>query len=624
MPPRHRVSAVVLVLLCGLRVGDAVGLEARPQDPPQEPPPIFRTGVDVVRVDVIVTDRDGKPVTTLTQDDFEVFEDGKPQAIEQFRLVGGPAASADELPARELRTRDDELIDAAREDVRVFAILLDDYHVPQLRSQAVRDALIRFVRTELHPNDLVVVMHPLEPVRTLTFTRDHDAVVQEIRLFEGRKGEYAPRNPVEEQHFRNLPAIERIRSEVVLDALSALSVRLGSLREGRKSVIFVSDGFGTGGAGYIRLRDVARDANRHNVSIYPFNPCGLVLMGEGPRGCGAARRASDVLLYLAEETDGRAIVNRNAPAEGLAQVARDSSAYYLLGYTSTQQASDGKFHPIRVRVKTRGVDVRARKGYWALTAEDVARAAVPRAAGLTPVQQALASIDIAADARRYVRTWVGSERGENGGTRITVSWELLPARDRQQWEQPGRLSVMAGAEDSPLHFRGGGPIQAAPQSVTFDAPPGKLDVRLAVEAAATGETIDREVITVAVPDLAAPAAALSTPRVFVARTANEFRTMTGEAALVPIARREFLRSERLMIRFDAYGGDGERAEVTAALLSWSGDRMADVPIAPAPAGGTHQIAFALGSLAPGEYVVEITVRRGDAEAKELVPLRVTA
>ena len=56
------------------------------------------------------------------------------------------------------------------------------------------------------------------------------------------------------------------------------------------------------------------------------------------------------------------------------QIIRDSSGYYLLGYNSTQAPTDGKFHEIKVRVKRRGVEVRARKGYWAYTVEDVARA----------------------------------------------------------------------------------------------------------------------------------------------------------------------------------------------------------------------------------------------------------
>jgi hypothetical protein len=70
----------------------------------------------------------------------------------------------------------------------------------------------------------------------------------------------------------------------------------------------------------------------------------------------------DTLRMLAENTDGRAIVNRNDIAVGMKQITRDSSAYYLIGYNSTQAPTDGKFHNIRVRVKRPGVQVRAQEG----------------------------------------------------------------------------------------------------------------------------------------------------------------------------------------------------------------------------------------------------------------------
>jgi hypothetical protein len=473
----------------------------------------------------------------------------------------------------------------------------------------------------VRPNDLLTLVYPLTPVTTLTFTRDHESVMRAIRLFEGRKGDYTPRNTAEEQHWRNLPAIERIRSDVVIDALSALSVRLGSLREGRKSIVLVSDGFG---ASYLRLRDLNRDANRNNVSIYPFDPCGLTtaqgFAGNGRPDCSPSRLRRETLQQLAAETDGRAIVNRNSLAAGLAQIARDSSYYYLLGYTSSQPSTDGKFHQIQVRVKPRGLDVRARKGYWALTSAEVVRAANARPVVLTAVQRALAAIDIAADAKRYVRTWVGSARGEDGRTEVTVAWELLPQRDRQQWEQPGRLSVVAADAAGGLHFRGGGPISTTPQLVVFSAPPGRLDLRMAVEAAANGEMIDRDTVTVEIPDLTTPLA-LSTPRVYAARTANEFRAVAADAAAVPTARREFQRTERLLIRFDAYGTSGD-APVTAAVVNWAGEQLTVVSVRPADAGGTHQISLPLGSLAPGEYAVEITAKGEGGQTRELVPLRV--
>ncbi len=622
MQTRRRVPALlVLLLICS-----AAPPGAAPQDPanaPAEPPqPAFRAGINLVRVDVIVTDGRGVPDTSLTRDDFEVLEDGKPQAVDQFRLVRTDRAEGPDIaPPRELRTRDDELIDALREDVRVFAFLLDDYHVRRERSQRVRETLVRFIRTHIRPNDLLAVMYPLTPVRTLTFTRDHDSVIAGIQRFDGRRGEYTPRNAVEDEHWKRTgggPAVESIRNEVSLDALRALSVRLGSLREGRKSLIYVGESLPGSGFNMLRLRDVARDANWNNVSIYPFDPTGLT--------ASPATRRQDALRYLAEETDGRAIINRNTLTEGLAQIARDSSAYYLLGYTSTHAAPDGKFHEIRVRVKKRGLDVRARKGYWAITAADAERAANPATFVVTPVQRALATVGLAEEGRKYVRSWIGTERGDSGRTKVTVVWELVPDRERQPAEQPGRLSLSAADTAGTTRFEAAEPIAPDARQVVFDAAPGRLDLRLTVETSVSGDTLDRDLVSIDVPDLAAAPYALATPRVFVARTAAEFRAAVDSIDLVPTPRREFARTERLLIRLTAYGPADDPPAVTAALLGVNSDRLATVPVTPITAGdggGTHQIQFGLAGLAHGEYVIEVKAAGSGGEATALVPLRIS-
>ena len=90
------------------------------RQPPRKRQPTFRGGIDFVRVDVIVTRQEGQPVTDLKQADFEVLEDGKPQTIEQFRLVsvdGNPSPVS--RRRAQIRNRDDERREAAREDVRV-------------------------------------------------------------------------------------------------------------------------------------------------------------------------------------------------------------------------------------------------------------------------------------------------------------------------------------------------------------------------------------------------------------------------------------------------------------------------------------------------------------------------
>jgi VWFA-related protein len=655
------------------------GQQATPQQP------TFRAGVNFVRVDVMVHDGKGQPITDLTQADFEVLEDGRPQAIEQFRLIrvdGNPRPG--DPPPRELRNRIDEELEISRDDVRLFVFFLDDYHVRLGNSLAIKEPLVRFVQTQLRPNDVVGIMYPLTPLDGISFTRNMASVVSAIERFEGRKFDYRPRNTFEEQYARApSEAVEQIRNQVVMTALRGLSTRLGGLREGRKAIIYVSEGLtvmlppqlrtadaslgplGNPGARnpmlgennpreetasffaqsdlYSQLRDVFTAANRNNAAIYTLDPRGLAPFEYGideAVGPNQDRRSlqmtQDTLRSIADETDARAIVNQNDLGPGLAQIVRDSSYYYLVGYNSTQAPQDGKFHEITVRVKRRGVDVRSRKGYWALTAEEITRAERVTPETPKPIQQALASIATSVQAGKYVRTWVGTARGEAGKTRVTLIWEPVPqpAGARRDQPLPGRMSVIAADQKGDLVFRGRSPDAAlastaapappvaqpasGPQRLTFDAPPGNLELRLSVEAAAGGGTLDSEIRTVTVPDLTSPDAALSTPRVHRARTALDFRTIAGDANAVPGIAREFSRTERLLIRFDVYGN----ATPTAVLLNRTGQKMADVPVAATTVGGTHQIDLSLASVATGEYLVEITVKGATGEAKELVPLRV--
>jgi hypothetical protein len=122
-----------------------------------------------------------------------------------------------------------------------------------------------------------------------------------------------------------------------------------------------------------RLREVYDTVNRNNTSIYAVDPRGLaafeydINQGVGLQTDRSNLNASiDSLRVLADNTDGRAIVNRNDLAAGMKQIMRDASGYYLLGYTSSSAPTDGKFHTIDVRVKRPNVEVRSRRGYWAV------------------------------------------------------------------------------------------------------------------------------------------------------------------------------------------------------------------------------------------------------------------
>ena len=679
------------------------------QQPADQTELTFRAGINFVTVDAYVSDSKGQPATDLKQSDFDVFEDNKPQKIEQFRFIkvdGNPKPG--EPPPQEIRNRDDEEREAARDDTRVFVIFLDDYHTRLGSSLAVRQPLSEFIQNQLRPLDLVAVMYPLTPVTDIDFTRNHAKIINAIQHFEGRKYKYEPRNLFEEQYQRApTEIVEEIRNQVVMTALRGLSVRLGSIREGRKSILYVSEGlqamlppqlrsadasmpkvgnpqafnplagendpreqtaqaFSTADL-YSQLKDVFIAATRNNTAIYTVDPRGLATNefdideNVGPQQDQRMLQAStDTLRSIAEETDGRAIVGRNDLAKGLQQAMQDSTAYYLIGYTSAQAPVDGKFHQIKVQLsaaaRRRGLQVRARRGYWAATPEDVKKAekvtgpGVPEAA--KPVLQALSSIAVSVQAGKYVRTWLGTQRGENGKTRVTLVWEPLaktPVGNLRSDPAPGRLSLIAATEKGDLVYRGRTPdspqlasanpqatgasaslpagtasTAAVPQSLTFEAPPGKLELRMTVEGAGGG-VLDQEIRNITIPDLTAARPAISTPRVYAVRTPREFQAIASNASATPPANREFSRTMRLLIRFDSYGPGNEVPAPTAALLNPNGQKFTDVPVTTATAGGTHQIDMSLATIPPGEYVIEITTKSATGEtAKELVAFRVVS
>jgi VWFA-related protein len=669
--------------------------QAQPAGAAQTPQtPAFRTGINFVRVDALVTDAKGEAVADLKQEDFEVFEDNKPQSIESFRYIkveGNPADG--ELP-RQIRTTWDEETELARDDVRLFVIYFDDYHVRRGSALAVKRHLTDFIRRNIGPMDIIGVMYPLTPFSTIGYTRNHEAVIREIEAWDGRRFDYRTRNEFEERYaYYPAEVVERIRNQVSLSALEALVTGLGTKREGRKSVILVSEGYSNylppqlrdpiaamPGVGNTQrrnptagesnpaqlantqremffqntdllqdLREVFTAANRANVAIYALDPRGLsafeydIDQGVGGQIDKAGLdQGLNTLRTLADETDGRAIVNSNDLGRGLRQMVKDASSYYLLGYTASSP-TDGKFKSIRVRVKRPGLQVRARKGYWALTPDDVAAvtAAAARVGPPPEIGQALAQIETPLRART-IRTWIGTARGENGKTAVTLVWEPAPAVSGDRRDPAARVAVTAGGQTGTAYFRGkvpeagaapapaatpGAPSAAdsAGGRITFQAPPGPVQLRMTVEGAA-GQTLDSDFRDLVVPDYAKAEPLLSVPALYRARTQRDVNLIAADANPRPTTAREFSRTERLHVRFQAYAPGGGAASPTGRLLNRAGGRMADVTVKPAASRGTSDfdIDVPLANLPAGDYLLEVALPGEPAPVKQLVAFRVTS
>ncbi|HMD33839.1 MAG TPA: hypothetical protein VKH42_02670, partial [Vicinamibacterales bacterium] len=241
------LAAIVALTVVHVRGAGAPGVKnaAQQTQPPQQPsqqppaaagqpqqqqPPSFRTNINYVRVDVITTDKKGNPIGDLKATDFEILEDNKPQTIDTFKLVqldGGTQDSITEAP-RQIRTDFDEESEAAKDDVRLFAFFLDDYHVRKGTSMATANPLFRFIQNQIGPTDMVGVMYPLQPTSSIRFTRNHGAVATALQRFRGRKYDYTPMNMFEEQYAHQpTEVVEKIRNQVSISAIKSLITHMG-------------------------------------------------------------------------------------------------------------------------------------------------------------------------------------------------------------------------------------------------------------------------------------------------------------------------------------------------------------------------------------------------------------
>jgi VWFA-related protein len=232
---------------------------AQPQTPqqPGQQSPRFRVAANFVRVDAYPT-ADGKPVTDLTADDFEVSEDGRPQKIETFDHVVVRAAGPQDARVEPSN------VEAARQAAaeprsRVFVVFLDTYHVTVDASHRMRLPLIKLLDGVIGQDDLVAVMTPEMSAADITFARKTTTIEgmltkywywgrrENIAAFDPEEDNYLacyppdPKVPFEDTYAGNM--IARRREKRTLDAMWDLIVHLEGVREERKAILTVSEGW---------------------------------------------------------------------------------------------------------------------------------------------------------------------------------------------------------------------------------------------------------------------------------------------------------------------------------------------------------------------------------------------
>jgi VWFA-related protein len=543
-----------------------------------------------VRIATVVTDRQGRAVAGLTLKDFELREDGVVQKIDS--------------------------VETRAQAPRQIAILLDEFHVDAAETENVRSAVSWFVSTRLRPEDEVVVLKPLDPLTTIRLTDDHDTVRQAIASFDGRSGVYEPRSKLEEDTMGRAPAlVETSRAQVVMSALRALTMHLGSVNEGRSAILLVSNGF-TQAQHRVNLTGlpdagiVDRFANRYDVPIYAFDPRPT-----------PADDAETIVDRMVRETGGTLYRGGDLSAN-LSRAATELDGGYTLTYTPTH-GEDGKFHPIQVNV-IRGVLAKA------AGKDDVART---RAGYVSPLPPELA---VTARSKNgpvlstrmlhkspLIEVWSGITRIDPTYGHIAVTW--LPAPNSNQTVQ---IAIKAVTGDGKLLFEGflapvrvGEPANTAnPDRVEFVAPPGRVQIDMTL-LNSRGQKLDVDARDIEVP-VPAPAPVIFPPILIGTRTAREFRVVAADAAAAPDPAREFRRTDRLVIRVPAYAS-GKPATVTARLLNRVGQLMHAIDALPETADGITQFDLPLAAFAPGEYFLQFTIAGPNGPVDERVPFKIT-
>ena len=391
MPRSIRLTAA-LVLLCGAIAG------ARDrQDPPQTDTPIFRVTVDLVQLDAVVTDKKGRHVTTLGPEDFEVYQDGRPQKVVAATYVVTEEEWVDTsglppLPPEALRPMD------AR---RAIAIVVDDSRMSFESIHRARVGLGEYLDRHFAPGDRAMIVTTsggygaVTPLTSNLETLKHR--VRNLRFSLWNVQAASALEPVDGLLFNpfDLEAEHRERA-FAFNAILRIQAAIKALRPlpGRKSVVLVSEGFSIGGPGmdnaFIRdaLQRLVDESNRAGVVLYALDPRGLVPIGlsAADRGMGprrlaalsrlrstALRETQDGLRFVAGQTGGFAVVNSNDLALGMQRIMRDRRGYYLVGYQpepgTIVTGRDQKFRQLTIKVKEKGLRVRTRAGFYARPTE---------------------------------------------------------------------------------------------------------------------------------------------------------------------------------------------------------------------------------------------------------------
>jgi VWFA-related protein len=364
---------------------------------------VMRAESDLVLTNVVVRDaKTGQVVTGLKQSDFTVLENGKPQQISDFDFESVDMAKPlNEATISGLASssalRGKTATSGARpEDLKDHRLIVFFFDLTSMQPEDLDrsvDAAKEFLSHKLQPADLIALVSLDTELKVdQDFTSDKDLLIGKIGMYNGTEGSAfaqgatANSNQVEDAsgYTPDESEYNDINTDRELFALKAISQSLEKINQ-KKSLLYFSGGLSRDGIeNQASLRSAINAAVRANLSIYSLDTRGLQavsplgdastgsLRGTGAYNGGAIQNnfnanatSQETLTTLSVDTGGKAFLDNNDFSPAFAQIQRDTSAYYVIGFHSSNLARDGKYRKLTVKVNRPGVKLEYRPGYYA-------------------------------------------------------------------------------------------------------------------------------------------------------------------------------------------------------------------------------------------------------------------
>jgi VWFA-related protein len=654
--------------------------------------PKFTINSNLVIVDVTVKDKSGKAMEGLTKNDFIVLEDGKPQRVDVFEQQKltlepeppDPPPSLDDKNA--LPEPPKTVITSAGKDKilyhdkRLIALFFDfsNMQVPeQLRAQ---DAALKFLNEQVTTSDLVAILLFSTTVTVKTdFTADRMVLTDIIKgLPIGDASEYADVADDASDNGEDTGAafvadeteFNIFNTDRKLAALEQVVRQLATLPE-KKALVYITGGLSksTGLENQAQLEASINAAVKSNVAIFPIDARGLMADPPGGDASKASSRggmslstmnaqrsanndSQETLVTLAADTGGKAFLDSNDLSLGMKQVQEEFRSYYILGYLTTNNATDGKYRKITVKIKDNTTaKLEFRDGYYAdkiwgkFNGDDKERQLREALMSADPLTDIPLAVEVdyfrISPSAYFVPVSVRvpgsaiplSLKKAGGETEFDFIGNVMDEKKTVVGQVRDNIKVKLAASEA---------AKVAARNFNYDAgftlAPGRYRMRFLVREGQSGHmgTFDTRFV---VPDLAADSMTLKTSSVvwssqreaikaavgsaeqITRKTATANPLINGDQKVVPNITKVFRRGQNLYVDFDVYdaapdpgNANARRVAVQMSLFNQKGEKAFEVGpikatglVSTRPNAVPVQIQIPLKSLAAGRYICQVNV-----------------